>query len=74
MNGELPEVEYMGIIIDYPLNFKSHMKKMCKTIKANVGCFMIVRNCLTFNRAFIFMNSMILPHISYGLSTWSQAH
>lgn len=47
---------------------------MCKTIKAHLGCFKIIRNCLTLNCAFIFINSMIFSHISYGLTTWSQAH
>ncbi len=34
----------------------------------------MIRNCLTLDCAFIFINSMILSHISYGLTTWSQAH
>ncbi len=77
INGELieqvSEVKYLGINIDYQLNFKSHIKIICKTIKANLGCFMI-RNCLSLDCAFICINSMILSHISYGLTTWSQAH
>ena len=47
---------------------------MCKSIKVNLGCFRLLRNCLTYDCAFIFMNSMILSHISFGLTTWSQAH
>lgn len=78
INGELieqvSEVKYLGINIDYQLNFKSHIKKICKTIRANLSCFMMIRNCLTLDCAFIFFNSMILSHISYGLTTWSQAH
>ncbi len=35
---------------------------------------MMIRNCLTLDCAFIFINSMILSHVSYGLTTWSQAH
>ncbi len=71
---QVPEVKYLGIIIDYQLNCKSHMKTICKTINANLGCFMIIRNCLTLDCAFISLNSMILSHILYGLTTWSQAH
>ncbi len=67
-------MKYLGIIIDYQLNFKSHIKTFCKTIKANLGCFMMIRNCLSLDCAFIFINSMILSHISYGLTTWSQVH
>ncbi len=78
INGELieqvSEVKYLGIIIDYQLNFKSHIKTICKIIKANLACFMMIRNCLFLDCAFIFINSMILSHISYGLTTWSQAH
>jgi len=78
MNGELieqvPEVKYLRINIDYKLNFKSHIKKIYKIIRANLSCFMLIRNCLTLDCAFTFFNSMILSHISYGITTWSQAH
>jgi len=35
---------------------------------------MLIRNCLTLDCAFTFFNSMVLSHISYGITTWSQAH
>ncbi len=43
----------LGIIIDYQLNFKRHIKPICKTIKAHLGCFMMIRNCLSFDCDFI---------------------
>ncbi len=64
--------EWLGrsfiIIIDYQLKV---IKTICKTIKTNLGCFMMIRNCLSLDCAFIWINSMILSHISYGLTTWS---
>ncbi len=56
---------------NYRLSVESHIKTICKTIKANLGCFMMIRNCLCLDCAFIWINSMILSHISYVLTTWS---
>lgn len=51
------------------------IKKICKTIKANLTCFKMIRKCLTFDCALMFLNSMKLSHLSsYGLTTWSQAN
>ncbi len=60
------------MILDCQLNFKSHVKKLRKTIKANLTSFRIIRNCLKYDLAFLFLNSMILSHMAYGLSIWSQ--
>ncbi len=71
---QVSEEKYLGMILDSQLNFKSHVKKLCKTIKANLTSFRIIRNCLTYDHAFLFLNSMILSHIVYGLSIWSQTN
>ncbi len=62
------------MILDCQLNFKSHVKKLRKTIKANLTSFRIIRNCLKYDLAFLFLNSMILSHMAYGLSIWSQTN
>ena len=41
---------------------------------ANHSRFKSIRNCLTFECALLFLNSMILSHLSCGLTTWSQAN
>ncbi len=66
---QVSEEKYLGMILDSQLNFKRHVKKLCKTIKANLASFRIIRNCLTCDHAFLFLNSMILSHMVYGLSS-----
>ena len=49
INGEsieqVSEQKYLGIILDSQLNFRSHVKKMCKTIRSNINCFKLIRKC-----------------------------
>lgn len=56
------------------VNLDSHVKKICKTNKVNVICLKMIRNCLTFDCAFLFLNSMIFSHMSSGLSAGSQSN
>ncbi len=71
---QVSKEKYLGMILDSQLNFKSHVKKLRKTIKANITSFRIIRNCLKYDHAFLFLNSMILSHMVYGLSIWSQTN
>lgn len=69
---KLSEGKYLGIILDSQLNFKSHVKKSAKP--SNINCYRIIRQCLTFECAEMFLNSLILSHLSYGATVWSQTH
>ncbi len=62
------------MILDSQQNVKSYVKTLRKTIKANLTSFRIIRNCLTYDHAFLFLNSMILSHMVYGLAVWSQTN
>lgn len=67
------EFKYLGVYIDNNLTFKSHIKKVCNHIKYNLANFRYVRSCMSKRAAMMFMHSMILSHITYCLTTWSQA-
>ncbi len=66
---QVSEEKYLGMILGSQLNFKSHVKKLCKTIKANLTSFRIIRNCLTYDHTFLFLNSMILSLIRLNVFT-----
>ncbi len=66
---QVSEEKYLGMILDSQLNFKSHVKKLCKTIKVNLTSFRIIRNCLTYDHTFWFLNSMILSLIRLNVFT-----
>lgn len=67
------DFKYLGVYIDNNLTFKLHIKKVCNRIKYNLANFIYVRSCMSKRAAMMFMHSMILSHITYCLTTWSQA-
>lgn len=68
------EFKYLGILIDSRLTFKSQIKKVCKQVKFNIANFRYIRSHLSLQAAKMFMYSMVLSHITYCLTTWSQAN
>lgn len=76
MNGELidqvEQEKYLGVILDSQLNFKSHIKNISRKMKVSINCFRMIRNSLTFECAHVFLNTMIMSHLSYCTTVWSQ--
>ncbi|XP_046707928.1 uncharacterized protein LOC124387560 [Silurus meridionalis] len=68
------EFKYLGIIIDSKLTFKSQIKKVCNRVKFNIANFRFIRSNLSLQAAKMFMYSMVMPHMTYCLTTWSQAN
>ncbi len=50
-------------------SFKKHVKKVVNIVKFN---FRFIRNTLTNEAAVLFINSMIIPHNTYCMTTWTQ--
>ncbi len=77
VSGEIivSHVKYLGIILDSTLSFKKQVKKVLQITKYNLANFryIIVRNCLTTTAAKLYINAMIIPHLTYCMTTWSQA-
>ncbi len=77
VSGEIivSHVKYLGIILDSTLSFKKQVKKVLQITKYNLANFryIIVRNCLTTTAAKLYINAMIIPHLIYCMTTWSQA-
>ena len=63
----------MGLILDATLKFDKHVKKISKTVKLNLFTFRLIRECLTFEAAKIYVHAMILSHLGYCVTAWSQA-
>lgn len=68
------EYKYLGITIDSNLTFKTQVNKVCNKVKFNISNFRFIRSQLSLQAAKMFMNSMVLSHITYCLTTWSQAN
>lgn len=67
------EYKYLGIVVDSQLTFKTQVKKVVHRIKFNLNNFRYIRNNLTTEASKLYMHSMILSHIKYCLTSWTQA-
>ena len=77
VNGEVITIvdnfKYLGVIIDSNLNFKKHIKKISRNVRVSLINFRHIRHQLPIHAAKLFMHSMILSHLSYCATSWSQA-
>ena len=67
-------VKYLGIILDSNLSFKKQVKKVIRITKYNIANFRYIRSCLTTSAAKLYLNSMIIPHLLYCMTSWTQAN
>ena len=67
------EVKYLGIILDQNLKFVTQIKYVAKKAKLNLNCFRFIRRDLSCQTAKLFMHAMIFSHLSYCITSWSQA-
>ncbi len=63
--------KYLGLLTDSQLSFKKHVKKV-NIAQFNLANFRFIRNSSTSEAAVLLMNSMIIPHITYCMTTWTQ--
>lgn len=67
------EFKYLGIVIDSQLCFKQQVKRTVNLIKCNLSNFTYIRNNLTIDSAKLYFNAMIVPYMTYCITTWSLA-
>lgn len=76
VNGEnirvVSHFKYLGVTLDSQLSFKKHIKQVCTTVKFNLRNFRHIRNQLPLDAAKLYMYSMIVPHFTYCITSWSQ--
>ena len=60
---EVDEFKFLGIILDSQLNFKKHVKKLCKTVRTNLNCFRMIRHHIPVKAALLFFHATILSLI-----------
>ena len=67
------EVKYLGIILDKNVKFDKQVHHICKKVKPNLNCFRFIQRDLSCKAAQLYMHAMILSHLSYWITSWSQA-
>ena len=64
------EASFLGLTIDCHLNWESHCQKVANKISANNGVLNRVKKLLPPTALKTLYNSLILPHLNYGLAAW----
>lgn len=67
------EFKYLGVTLDPQLRFDAHIKKLSKPVKTSLNCFRLIRSCLSFKAAHLYLHAMVLSHLSYCIAAWGQA-
>ena len=70
---EKKSVKYLGILIDSNLSFSDHISALNKKISCIVGIMSKIRYFTTDKVLLLIYNSLMLPHLLYGIPIWGNA-
>ena len=65
---------YLGVTLDNNLTWKAHIRKVVNKISPIIGLLAKLRYTLPKFALLLLYNSLILPHISYGLEVWGSTY
>ena len=72
-NHQIERVKYfdfLGITIDEHMSWNMHIQKISNKISRNLGCLNRLKRFLPLNTRKLLYNSLILPHLQYGILSW----
>ena len=64
------EFNFLGVILDKHLNWKSQVNAVSKKISRVAGVLCRLRNYIPQNISLTIYNSLILPYLNYGILLW----
>ena len=70
---EVPNVKYLGILIDSQLTFKSHIDELRKKISRAIGILYKLRSLVTTTIILNVYYAIIYPFLLYGIIIWGNA-
>ena len=62
--------KFLGIFLDEQLNFSSHINHITNKISKTLGVINKTRDIFPPNIRLMLYNSLILPYINYGITSW----
>jgi hypothetical protein len=68
------EFNFLGITVDETLSWKPHITKVCNKISRSIGVIKRLNKFLPVESLVTLYNSLILPHINYGLLAWGHKY
>ena len=66
----LDSFNFLGITIDKHLTWKEHIHLIANKISRTVGVINRLKNYIPQNVLFTIYNTLIMPHLNYGILTW----
>ena len=66
----ITEFDFLGLTLDENLNWNAHIQKVSNEISRTLGVMCRLKNFLPLHVSRILYNSLILPHLQYGILTW----
>ena len=64
------EFNFLGLTLDENLNWNAHIQKVSNKISRTLGVMCRLKNPPPLHILRILYNSLILPHLQYGILTW----
>jgi hypothetical protein len=72
--NRVKEFNFLGLIINENLNWKTHSEKVSNSISKTIGILNRLKHFLPLNIKTTLYNSLILSHINYCLLVWGYDH
>ena len=69
---QVDEFNFLGITIDKHMTFKSHANKISAKIACTIGTMKRLKHFLPLSILKTLYNSLILPHLNYGIILWGK--
>ena len=70
---ETDHIKFLGLILDKNLTFKNHIGYIESKISRSVGVLFKLKSYLPVRKLKMLCNSLILPHLNYGVECWHAA-
>lgn len=70
---QVSSLRFLGVIIDNKLNWASHINYVCNKVSRNIG-IMYKLNSMPRSVLKLIYNTIILPHLYYGITAWGNAN
>ena len=68
------ELNFLGINLNEQFNWKSHIEKISHRFSRMLGVLNRLRRLLALNIKIILYNTLILPHLNYGVTSWGYTY
>ena len=66
----LRSIKILGVNLDDELNFRDHIRGMCKKLGGMIGILRRLKNLIPVNARLLLYKSVILPHLTYCHLVW----